>query len=986
VLHRAEFAGVPLVCGGSHSCCRPEDEARGCGGAQEQPTLQDYCTYTHGSDQTASAWVACNRVAEDLGIAAECLAAPTLPKCVAAFAKSANPLQLIHAHNDWYDVMDRNYKHHQKARDMSSRVYYNNHASKSLRYGELKSEVQLEPLKPMAPKHLIDLANGFDNTRLSDGTQAFRGWNTIGFDGGGSSIEFMTTGFECTNSDDEVASVSGGTASTCITGSEVVTAESTFRRASETTHSFNVAWESKHLMWVPFLHVDAKSSSGTTVSHSVDIVVETTIMEDSSTMFHLEDPNVGDYFVVSVWADPDYGTTLLSLDGGASSCQWEVGTAHRSAPTLAWEYVGPETVAADEPALFRVTLGNSVNYYQAGPVAKTRPGWSGTDTGYVPPDLQAMLVPGSFANGLTARFLVGGVLGTVQTFEEFGKGTLDMLVSATCGPIENTYPPFVMLWREHCANGANGENKYSEKAAPDANEPGKPGIPYYAIGMPNPNRELVFTKACPQIDWASGLKAHPYFSVRSAGAIVGSKTVDGANEVRVVTHVPAEAGGREVMNVFLDYRMVFHDGFKARWHSSTVDVSDRTVLASGANGVYTGDFAVTDTMDDGVYELRAVAECTEEASSSPHDQSSTTSIKGLVDRELPVLVSFTSSSMSDRHGAGDVFVLTFSEDVVCQGRLVDGERRTTVSMAIDFGVPAEASYTVVAEQLKYSCEGGRMTVSVPHPHTPDASAGAAIPMLSISGIVDFAGNALEAITSRPLETGRAGEERNIIASNVASVNQSLSRKIKQSNAEIMGTVALVNQSLSHEVKLSSAEIKGTIAQSNTEIESSMASVSASIKAESASIKNEVEAKVGAASNTTQDLVLNLKSDVKNQMNALNQSNTEMKGAIASLAAMVASLLRASGAATPAFPVCKDRPAMYSFARYTRGRVPPASATSAAAATSVACASKCLEVATCTAFSFGRVDGCSLATGAPSSELSADRTSQFFVRLEKCSGV
>ena len=134
--------------------------------------------------------------------------------------------------------------------------------------------------------------------------------------------------------------------------------------------------------------------------------------------------------------------------------------------------------------------------------------------------------------------------------------------------------------------------------------------------------------------------------------------------------------------------------------------------------------------------------------------------------------------------------------------------------------------------------------------------------------------------------------------------------------------------------------------------------------------------------------------VESSLNALNQSlsheikhsNAEMKGAIASLAAMMASLLRASGVETAMqFPTCSG-PAMYSFARYVRGRVPPAAATSAAAATAAVCASKCLEVATCTAFSFGRFDCCILATGAPSSELSEDRTSQFLVRLEKCSGV
>jgi len=105
-----------------------------------------------------------------------------------------------------------------------------------------------------------------------------------------------------------------------------------------------------------------------------------------------------------VWHDPDYGTALLSLDGGASQCGWEVchpvpiclssplrvldvsdgvlalilqvissgwkaterrlcclvrqvGTVHRSAPTIAAEYIGPDALGPDDPAMFKITIG-----------------------------------------------------------------------------------------------------------------------------------------------------------------------------------------------------------------------------------------------------------------------------------------------------------------------------------------------------------------------------------------------------------------------------------------------------------------------------------------------------------------------------------------------------------------------------------------------------------------------------------------------------
>jgi len=265
---------------------------------------------------------------------------------------------------------------------------------------------------------------------------------------------------------------------------------------------------------------------------------------------------------------------------------------------------------------------------------------------------------------------------------------------------------------------------------------------------------------------------------------------------------------------------------------------------------------------------------------------------------------------------------------VCSGYLADGKTTPKLKIQINY---KGGSLTTDSGELVYACHGNEVRLG--HTGLAVGLVASGVEVVVYPGIFDVAGNPLTddaGGVKQPLKNSRAAVERGEVRS----------------------------------------KLEGLARQSDR------------IKA---SIKDEIEAEVGAASNTTQELVLNL----KNQMDALNQSNqqsnTEMKGAIASLAAMVASLMRAGGVETVQFPTCAG-PAMYSFARYTRGRVPPASATSAATATSVACASKCLEVATCTAFSFGRVDGCSLATGAPSSELSADRTSQFFVRLEKCSGV
>merc|ERR1719473_269966 len=100
-------------------------------------------------------------------------------------------------------------------------------------------------------------------------------------------------------------------------------------------------------------------------------------------MFHLEDPDPGDYFVVSVFSDPEYQTPIFIPDGGASSCLWEVDTAHRSSPSITSDYIGPEFLAPDDPGLFRVTLQNRVAYYQNTPVRDFGSAtWATSSVGY----------------------------------------------------------------------------------------------------------------------------------------------------------------------------------------------------------------------------------------------------------------------------------------------------------------------------------------------------------------------------------------------------------------------------------------------------------------------------------------------------------------------------------------------------------------------------------------------------------------------------
>ena len=212
----------------ARTCCRPDDPACASAGVNDLP---GYCKHRYGADQTAID--KCSKAEEDY----------RKSECKAFWAKNENKNQpcpsldgsatslddyctskyesgtkvkackdfvdivgIVNAHDDWYDILDRNYLHHEKARDKSAVLYYNDRKYGKYGVGKGKDRYgargtqQVPELnsRGMAPKHLIDLVTGFDNNRLTGAeTKLMREWNDIGFEGGGSSVEFTQVLFAC---------------------------------------------------------------------------------------------------------------------------------------------------------------------------------------------------------------------------------------------------------------------------------------------------------------------------------------------------------------------------------------------------------------------------------------------------------------------------------------------------------------------------------------------------------------------------------------------------------------------------------------------------------------------------------------------------------------------------------------------------------------------------------------------------------------------
>jgi len=831
------------ACAVNGVCCRVDatyavdDVASGC----TATTLAEYCQWKHSTSASLSQ---------------RCETGPTNADDEVATAAA-----------NWLEVLDRNYKHHEKARGVhsggSNTVGYTNPAT--------SSDVQLEELAGLVPHILADNMRYFDHKTdfPYHGSKALlkqpmhdlglglvntikKSWNMLEFSGGGSALDFSTNKLKAI-SVDAVDSSTGETVPTfedtmtqtrrddyCGGGLSGGSAEleiiSALQSASGDSRNKEDGKPVKDLVeenkWgmamaalevaaivVPFLMKKSGYFAATSVvlgnakffartipkiaklAHTVVTAAEEpekldarcgrgdvtrTVgrlshpnfsfklfgsqfkwdqkseknlkfrqwyetyhvrdkSEKSQSMFHLSDPDQGDYFVVSVWHDPDYGTALLSLDGGASQCGWEVGTVHRSAPTIAAEYIGPDALGPDDPAMFKITIGNSIDYYGSGPrLGTNRIGWSIKDGGYHLSDYQLVVDPSSVRDGMT-------VTGALGMYTHFGKGAIDILVQANRGSeLYKYYVSPVMTWSEICRNQAVGY---------DFNDLGESTS--LRLSMPNAEQVIEFTPPCPSIEWSGVLVNDQFFSSLSGG----DNTVDARAIIGTAT-------GRDVLRVGLEYRLLLASGITSPWHG--FGDGKEVLLASTDGTEYSANWDVSNHAD-GIYEVRATIECTESSPLETWDSSWSPTVKGVLDRAAPVLVQLSTSSNSGVFAPGDHFVLTYSEDIVCGGHLLDGVTKADLKATITFGDDGERFTTgVESANILHSCDGPEVKLALPSfdAAAAESVAGEAI-AITVEGLYDLAGNPAVAVTDRVLAAGGAGNERDAIKSSLVTVHGSV---------------------------------------------------------------------------------------------------------------------------------------------------------------------------------------------------------------------
>ena len=205
------------------------------------------------------------------------------PNTVAECTEFEDSLAAVNAYKDWAFVLDRNYKHHEKARNKDSVVRYP-------RYEGCVdcSSVEIEPLAGVAPNVLIGAGKRFNGEALSSADKAtYKGWNVISFVGGGSVVEFSTNQFDS----------SLGTPS-ALEGSYSHADHKDGRSAWVTESSISAGFDYEAMVTVA--GVGTKTVGGTTRSVNIEtsydssVHLTTEVSSDSSGLYHLEDGDGGD--------------------------------------------------------------------------------------------------------------------------------------------------------------------------------------------------------------------------------------------------------------------------------------------------------------------------------------------------------------------------------------------------------------------------------------------------------------------------------------------------------------------------------------------------------------------------------------------------------------------------------------------------------------------------------------------------------------------
>jgi hypothetical protein len=460
-------------------------------------------------------------------------------------------------------------------------------------------------------------------------------------------------------------------------------------------------------------------------------------VDDSNARFHFEDPEVGDYFVVSIFEDPEYQTPLFVNNGGASSCAWEVETAHRTSPNLELEYVGPMFLPANNPAIFKVTLKNYRYYYENTAVSPERGTdmWASSSLGYGSHDYTLHVDTSDVANGLAVSIGGANLIGNGLLFFSFGKKSVEVMVEVRRGLAAYEYPSPSLYFEELCVAQAVGSH-FGEKATPMKlnNMPfgsGDVGIQFY--------------RPCPSLLWSADHAESTKFAISQSSPTIDLQAL--VNTVGGITDDPGFAVGNNAAlhddgytqdpdETTIRFTTQFRQAGETVWTDVLDETSALTYQRVGINPLVTGTLHVENAITtDGDWELRLEADCYAPVGAGTgrdaFDKSYTPILAGTVDWTRPEVVAVTTTSGSTLLTVADMVYVIYSETIDCSrayGRLTFGASTSSpVTLA-----------TAGPQRLRMGCDGPKLWVSMIKPSSTELAAGPVT--ILVTDVTDLAGN------------------------------------------------------------------------------------------------------------------------------------------------------------------------------------------------------------------------------------------------------
>jgi len=346
----------------------------------------------------------------------------------------------------------------------------------------------------------------------------------------------------------------------------------------------------------------------------------------------LKDDDPGDFFSIDIGVDSLYLTPTFKLRAGQSSCPWEPGSANREEPNLQIVPNADGTsaftainVPANESAVFKMFLGNE---------SATNEDWTYGFTA----------IAGSNPDGAIIK-LNGQPLNnnTIQYIVPF-RTSIPITLTVDRGPVAYEYENLKVALVSECEMARN-----------------------FALSLPLDNDPKFFSSINLGVDFIRPCSEVKINVPEQNWVVINNDPIQPGTKRRI-TVSGYDLSATDFQRIKLQYKLSNGNGtwfnivdtfqrYNPNWSGFDSFPLPKPILRPD----FTQFIWETAGLSDGDYEIRAIAECTGDASDKPGFSEI---IKGRIDREPPSLIGRPQPSDGVYH-VGDEISFTFNKHINC---------------------------------------------------------------------------------------------------------------------------------------------------------------------------------------------------------------------------------------------------------------------------------------------------------------------------------